>query len=159
MWCSMPMMYAIHHWSIGWHVVEMWWESNSGITVCARNTLSTLFMGSCIHYYRKFVSPPVQRPLESSGVKKQRWQILWLSSPNHTPSWRWKHFSPLVFHPLRMHLRIGGDKKFHRRFEGRMSLQEKEIRNIWVDMCRVVTRKIIRFEGNCFDDTYELAQP
>ena len=58
-----------------------------------------------------------------------------------------------------MHLRIGGDKKFNRRFEGRRSLQEKEIRNIWVDMCRVVTRKIIRFEGNCFDDTSELAQP
>ena len=97
MWCSMPMMYAIHHWSIGWHVVVMWWESNSGITVCARNTLSTLFMGSCIHYYRKFVSPPVQRPLESSGVKKQRWQILWLSSPNHTPNWWWKHFHRQFF--------------------------------------------------------------
>jgi len=147
MWCSMPMMYAIHHWSIGWHVVEMWWESNSGITVCARNTLSTLFMGSCIHYYRKFVSPQVQRPLESSGVKKQRWQILWLSSPNHTPNWRWKHFSPPVFHPLRMHLRIGGDKKFHRRFEGRRSLQEKEIRTYGLICAGSSRARLFAFKG------------
>ena len=96
MWCSMPMMYAIHHWSIGWHVVEMWWESNSGITVCARNTLSTLFMGSCIHYYRKFVSPPVQRPLESSGVKN--------SGDKYSG-----------YHHQNIH-RTGGESIFHRQF-------------------------------------------